>query len=401
MVRFEDIKFDCRLFNGYKPCVHGNECAGCPYYEPQGQAPAALYAGVKPVAYPGKVSSILIIKTGAMGDVLRTTALLHGIRRRFPDAQVTWITAPESTPLLSSNRFIHELLPFCPETCSKIENRHFDVLFNFEKEKEPLLLAGKVQATARVGFAPTVWNTPAVFNAESAHALTLGVCDELKFRLNKKSYPQIIAEMAGFDFQRDRYVLELSADSLRRQAQVESGLESLGLKDRPRVGLNTGCGSVFRTKQWTLDGWCELIEFLQQRTQSAILLMGGKAEAELNQAIKSRCPGVFDTGMDNSLHEFFGVVDCCNVMVTSDTLGMHIGIALNKYVVAIFGSTSHHEIDLFDQGEKVVTDFACSPCYKKTCELDPMCMTALRGHVVGEVVLRGLAKMQDSVAAQV
>ena len=153
MVRFEDIKFNCRLYNGYKPCIHGNECAGCPYYDPL-ELPTNFtpVPSPQPVVYPADANSILIIKTGAMGDVLRTTTLLHGIKRRFPKARVTWVTAPECVPLLKANPFIHELLPFSQETCAQLEHQSFDVLLNFEKEKEPLLLAGRIHAHARAGF---------------------------------------------------------------------------------------------------------------------------------------------------------------------------------------------------------------------------------------------------------
>ncbi|MCX7766040.1 MAG: hypothetical protein N2246_04970, partial [Candidatus Sumerlaeia bacterium] len=51
------IKFDCKYYLGYKPCGKSLMCEGCQYYAPMGKR-------------------ILIIKLGAMGDVLRTTPLL-------------------------------------------------------------------------------------------------------------------------------------------------------------------------------------------------------------------------------------------------------------------------------------------------------------------------------------
>ena len=108
---------------------------------------------------------------------------------------------------------------------------------------------------------------------------------------------------------------------------------------------------------------------------------------------------MIDTGTDNSLSAFFGVVDACDVVVSSDSLAMHIAIALGKCVVAIFGSTTPHEVDLYDRGEKVVTDFECSPCYLKTCDKSPTCMQALRGETVGEAVLRQLAAVRACPAA--
>jgi ADP-heptose:LPS heptosyltransferase len=401
MLRFEDIRFDCELYNGYKPCRYGNECAGCPYYTPR--EPRVANPG-EPVAVPPPVvtrttdepTQILIIKTGAMGDVLRTTTLLPAIKRAHPQSHITWVTDAVSVPLLQWNQFIDHLLAFDADSCAELEARDFDLLMNFEKEKEPLALAGRVRAAGKAGFAPTHWTTATVFNAESRYALLLGLSDELKFRVNQKAYPQIIAEMAGLPYQRDAYVLGLGVESLRRRTEIEA---ILGQTMRPRIGLNTGCGSVFRTKQWTLEGWVELAGFIQAHAQADVLLLGGSAEEELNRQIHERCPWTVHTGCGNSLEEFFGVVQACDMVVTSDSLAMHIAIALQKYVIALFGSTSHQEVDLYDRGEKIVTDFACSPCYLKTCDKTPTCMQAMSGSMVGAAVLRGLSALRSGRTA--
>jgi heptosyltransferase-2 len=391
VLRFEDIRFDCTLYNGYKPCRHGNECAGCIHYEPiDGGGPDAgkPVTAAREATAPGDgVTRILIIKTGAMGDVLRTTTLLAPLKRAFPRSRVTWITDRSAVPLLKANPGIDELLEMSDDSSRRVEEREFDLLLNFEKEKQPLALSGRVPARRRLGFAPTRWNTPTVFNPGSRYALLLGLSDELKFRMNRKTYPEIIAEMACVEYRRDHYELGLTPESLARQAEIEKLLDgSTGI----RVGLNTGCGSVFRTKQWTSDGWAGLVEFLRERSQVSNLLLGGEAERGLNRDIMARSHGVTDTGCDNSLEQFLGVVNACDVVVSSDSLAMHIAVALGKSVVALFGSTSHTEVDLYDRGEKVVTEFACSPCYLKTCDKAPTCMEALASARVGEAVLRAV-----------
>lgn len=401
MLQFEDIRFDCALYNGYKPCRYGNECGGCPHYEPL--APGDASSG-EPVVVPALTTKrrpdnptvIVIIKTGAMDDVLRTTTLLYPLKREYPSARIVWITAAPSLPLLRNNPLIDELLELNPATAGLIISREFDVLLNFEKEQEPLALAGQVRARRRFGFAPTRWNTATVFNTESRYGLLLGLSDELKFHLNRKTYPEIISEMAVLPFRRDDYMLELAPESLARKMDLE---RELGPGRRPRIGLNTGCGPVFRTKQWPVERWLELIAYLQHNTPEAqLLLLGGKAEEEMNRQIASSAQGLIDTGSGNTLEQFFGVVDACDVVVASDTLAMHIAIALKKRVVALFGSTSATEVDLFDRGEKIITDFECSPCYLKTCDKSPMCMQEMSGVWVGKAVLELLHREALSVS---
>ena len=408
-MRFEDIRFDCALYNGYKPCKYGNECFDCPHYSPLMPPDAQSGFPRRPGTLPlrGEGFNVLIIKTGAMGDVLRTTSLLAPLKRAHPDARITWVTEEAALPLLRNNPFIDELLPFTAEQVKSLQSNRWNLVMNYEKDRAQLHLAGDLESDAKVGFAPTLWGTSMVFNPEAEYGLLLGLSDELKFRLNTKSYPQIITEMAALPWVRDHYVLHPGVAAERRRAEIDTlcanaaALDSLedsspgSTAPRPsRIGLNTGCGSVFRTKQWPIDGWMELIAYLRETAPDAqLLLLGGPAEREMNDRLAARYPWLLATGSDNTLEEFFGVVQACDLVVSSDSLAMHIAVALEKWVVAIFGSTSAVEVDLFDRGEKIVTDFACSPCYLKVCDKVPTCMEALRGSVVGEAVVRGLTTL--------
>ena len=56
------------------------------------------------------------------------------------------------------------------------------------------------------------------------------------------------------------------------------------------------------------------------------------------------------------------------VVISIDTLTLHIAIAFKKSVVAFFGSTCPQEIDLYNRGYKIVPDIDCVPCYKNKCD---------------------------------
>lgn len=59
-----------------------------------------------------------------------------------------------------------------------------------------------------------------------------------------------------------------------------------------------------------------------------------------------------------------GLIHQCHLIVTGDTLALHLAIALKKLVVTFFGSTCHQEIDLYGRGQKLIADVHCVPCYK-------------------------------------
>jgi ADP-heptose:LPS heptosyltransferase len=122
--------------------------------------------------------------------------------------------------------------------------------------------------------------------------------------------------------------------------------------------------------------------------KARVFLLGGPREKDLNRylARKSRA-GVYNTGTDHSLLEFAGLISFLDLVVTSDTLGMHLAIALKKPVVALFGSTCPQEIDLYGRGSKIFIEADCSPCYKQTCP-DPKCMSAIKPELVFSEIRR-------------
>lgn len=370
------IRSDCRFYTGYKPCGKADVCEGCPHYSPQG-------------------TRILVVKLAAMGDVLRTTCILPGLAKQYQPCHVTWLTDPESEVLLSANPYIARLMRFEPTHLLILLSEQFDVLLNFEKEPRALAIANLVRAREKRGFAPSPAGTLTVFNTESQYALQLGLSDELKFRQNRKTYPQIIYEMANLQYQNEEYVLELSERSKQFAAQFA---EKHHLANAQHiVGVNTGCGAVFQTKQWTVDGFVGLIEEMLKDPGMRVLLLGGPRERTFNAEIIRRCSQrLIDTGCDNSLEDFLGIVNTCDLVVSSDSLTMHIAIGLKKQVVAFFGSTCPAEIDLFGRGEKVVSDFPCAPCYKASCLINPSCMDALSADQVLAAVKRVLANRPGS-----
>ena len=363
------VHYDCRYFLGYKPCRYRRECDGCPYYTPFGMR-------------------VIIIKLAAMGDVLRTTPLLRGLRRADPGCHITWLTEPEVLPMLSGTVDIDRLLPYEQETVLLLENEKFDRLYCFDKEPRATGLAMKIQAAAKTGFGLSQYGNVMPLSPESKYTFELGINDDLKFRRNVKTYPELIFECAGLPYPSPQeYVFpDLSADIARGRDY----LGTLGIKCGDLVvGMNTGAGAAFATKKWTEEGYAELASRLAETLGVRVLLLGGPRERERNIRIASaaRRPPI-DAGTGHSVRDFAGIVGNCNLLVTGDTLALHIAIGLRVPVLVILGPTCHQEIELYGRGAKIVSDFDCSPCYLSTCPKEYTCMQATPAHAVFEAARR-------------
>jgi len=104
------------------------------------------------------------------------------------------------------------------------------------------------------------------------------------------------------------------------------------------------------------------------------LLLGGKEDTENNNALKKKLQHkVISTPTDLGLRKGILFVDLCDMVLTGDTLGLHIAIGLKKNVVVWFTNTCAEEIDLYERGQKVLAEIDCRPCWKSFCPKEPKC----------------------------
>ncbi|MFB3895435.1 MAG: glycosyltransferase family 9 protein [bacterium] len=369
-------RLDCRYFVGEKPCKFKALCTGCTHYSPMGKR-------------------ILIIKFAAIGDVLRTTPLLRGLKTKYPSSHITWLTDPAAASLLRTIPEIDRLISYNgAETLTRFLVEQFDILICLDKEVRATGLAMLVQAADKIGFGLTEFGTIFPFDNRSAFAFELGLNDELKFRLNQKTYPEIIFDLVGLPYHREEYLFSLPEDSKKKAIEKAKrwNLKSTDLV----IGLNTGAGTVFATKKWTIPGYIKLIDLIHNKYQKKvkILLLGGPEEVERNKDIlrKSKVP-LIDTGTDNNLIDFCGILNLCDVIVTADSLAMHLAIALKKQVIAFFGPTVAQEIELYGRGETIVVKADCAPCYRKECNQPMSCMERLEAKTVFAVLNKVIKKI--------
>ncbi len=332
-ISHSSLKTDCRWFRGDVPCkphkLHGVHCIApdgspCLHYERQTQ-------------------NILIIKLGALGDVIRTTPLLHRLKTEYPSARIWWVTlSPEIIP-----RIVDVVLPLNAEHFPSLQATHFDIIFNLDKDREACGLMASLSADKKKGYT-LVNGKPSPIDEDAVHKFMTGVFDDLN-KANTKSYPEEIFEICGFRFSGERYILDLD----------ETGISWKLPRKKKIIGLNTGCGGRWTSRLWAEKNWVALSKKLK-KAGYVPLLLGGEQEHEKNKRIAKKSgaayPGHFP------LKQFISLVNQCDLVVTAVTMAMHITIGLDKKIVLFNNIFNKHEFELYGLGEILEPEFDC-PCY--------------------------------------
>lgn len=318
---------------------------------------------------------ILIVKLGALGDVLRTTPLLTALKKKYPSSHVTWVVDRACRGVLTQNKRIDELLDYSPEVVASLHGQDFDLAINLDKDEEALDCITAASAKSKMGFGRNLDGKLTPLDSNSDYAYQLGIDDDLKFKRNKKTYQQISFEQVGLKFQSEEYDFKIDRED---RAFAEAHLKTLGIATNSQknliIGLNTGSGHRFAGKRLPAKTFAKLAALFKEKYDADVLLLGGKDELARNEEISALTSGMALPTGSHSIQRFAGIVSCCDLIVTGDTTAMHIAIATKTPAVTYFASTCPAEIELYGRGRKVISTITCAPCYKKICPIDEQCM---------------------------
>ena len=315
----EQLKTDCRYFRGDIPCrphkEHGVHCVD--------------EAGKDCVHYDPTNKTILIIKLGAIGDVLRTTPLLRKLKEVEPKASIWWLTlTPDVLP-----RSVDVILPFTPQSIATLGAVHFDVIYNLDKDKEACALCSTLSARAKKGFILRDGKC-APADALAGHKFLTGVFDDIS-RTNTKTYQEEIFEICGFSFRGEKYMLDGGWHDFAWKLP----------KNKRIVGLNTGCGGRWTSRLWPDRYWVALAKKLK-RAGYVPLLLGGEQEHRKNLRLAKQSGAAYLGHFP--LEQFFSLVDRCELVVTAVTMAMHIAIGLQKKIVLFNNIFNKNEFECTD-----------------------------------------------------
>ena len=296
---------------------------------------------------------ILIINTGysefldynldsrkvSFGDVLRTTVLLHA----YKDNYLTWVTDRDAFPLLENNPYIDRILPLDWIVGEQLKSEEFDIVINLEKISGICAVSDKIRARkSRYGFTFNTQTGEAEAYDKAFEVLAVSSDPEAKKR-NCRTTQELLFEMVGKKWEGEEYILGYKPKS----------------KEIYDIGLNTKIGSKWPTKSWSIEKW----DALEKRL--------------IEEDFKVSRQDKQDSKILNNLRDYIDWINSCRTIISTDSLGLHLGLTLKKKVLGLFGPTPDKEVGFYGRGKAILPEpipNECIPCFKGVCERGRNCM---------------------------
>src|SRR5438876_5717288 len=267
--------------------------------------------------------SVLIIKLGATGDVVRTTPLL----RRLGGA-VSWITAEKNLALLEG--IDPEVRCVSWENRNRVADTAYDLVINLEDDRESSSFLKQLKFKQLFG-AHLNGDDQLTYTSDSRAWFDLSLisvygrqkADRLKL-LNRRTYQELMFSGLGLEFKGETYYLPPAR---------ATGLQG-------DVAISSTAGPV-----WPMKTWAYYDE------------LKNKLESEgLKVNILQDRPTVLEHLADVEGHR---------CLVSGDSLPMHLALGSGLRCVSIFTCTSPWEIHGYGLQAKIVSPFLEKFFYKR------------------------------------
>ena len=316
----------------------------------------------------------LIVAPAWIGDMVMAHTLVQVLAREHRGCEIHVVAAPATAPLASrmpGAAAVYELAVGHGELglgrrrrlASALRDHGFQAAYVLPNSFKSALLPWWAGIPKRVG-----WHGEARYR----------VLNDRR-RLDTSRYPRMIDRFMSLGLPRGA---PLPQPSPRPELRVDeknraSALDRLGLdRERPISVLCPGA-EYGGAKRWPVSRFAAVAR-ARMDSGHAVWLMGSAGDATAARQIAEAAPGVTDLAGRTSLLDAVDLLSLADAVVTNDSGLMHIACALDRKVIAVFGSTSPDFTPPLSPLATVIEDaLDCRPCFQRECPLTHL--NCLRG----------------------
>jgi ADP-heptose:LPS heptosyltransferase len=362
----------------------GRPHGGVSYRPSFPRARHAIAACVNPLDAPPPADRILVIRLGAVGDVVRTLPAVSSLRAAYAGAQLAWLVEPPAASLLRGQPWIDETIVFPRDRLEAalrarapgallrelagflrtLRRRRFDLVVDFHGILRSALLAFASGARRRVSYARP-------FGREGAWLLATHRAELPPARISR--------------FERNAALVDYLAVSAREAATPlrvdRARLAKLSAELGAPVVIHPGTSDATPYKRYTVEGYAEVARELARRDGLRCVVSAGPACADrvLAEQVVAASQGAARLAPATpTLADLALLFAASRLYIGSDTGPMHVASLVGTPVVQLLGPTDPVENAPWHAtaSRQLRVPVPCSPC-RRGCD-SPICMRGIR-----------------------
>ncbi len=331
------------------------------------------------------VQRILVIKIGAIGDVILSVPSLRVIRNNYPKAFISVLIGDKSRHVLKRCPYIDDIIIYerkgkgisltgLINISGVIRKQAFDISIDLQNNTKSHLAAWLGSVPRRYGYDNRKFGF-LLNNGLRYLRIGAGPCEE-QFRILKKAGIDTIGASRRLEMWPSKEDFTYIDDFLKNEWVGEGQV---------LVGINIGCS--WATKRWPLKCFARLSDMLSER-DIRVVVTGSREETALYKGFSEMTRSkIINAVGRTSITQLAALIKKCRAFVTGDSAPMHIASSMDVYCVSLFGPTDpRRHVEPTEKGVVIYKELSCSPCYKSDCK-NVKCMEKITVEEVFKLVM--------------
>ena len=332
--------------------------------------------------------AILIVRLGALGDIVHALPLAAALRARFGDARIDWVVDERHRELLELVPVVDRRIVLRTKSASfgrrvtelrrTLGRESYDIAIDVQGLLKSAAVARLSGARRILGFTPPhlreraarVLYTETHDPGDTAHVIekNLTLAASLGADVSQIRFPLMVPVSAAIDALRDR-----------RSAAGDTQF----------VVLNPG--AAWPNKRWPPDRFGAVAQWLRRERGLSSVVTWGPGDETLAAAVVDGAAGAAELAPTTSIADLIAIVREAALMVSGDTGPLHLAAAVGTPIVGIYGPTDAARNGPWSVDDVTVSRFAACDCHhRRRCRVARWCLEDISADDVIAAIVRRL-----------
>jgi heptosyltransferase I len=299
---------------------------------------------------------ILIIKLGAIGDVIHSLPVLSTLRVCYPDAMIGWAVEEAAAPVLKGNPDLNELIllerkklkgrsgiAYLRQWLRAIRNRSFDVSLDLHNLFKTGIISQATRAPIRIGFRKLREGNFIFMNRWAK--------PDPRYHHAVQKYLSLLKPL-GIQEAKWRIRFPLTWESSDGDA-VDVFLSKHELwRDGTLVAVNPGAN--WPSKRWMPERYAIVADELIKTFGIRVLILWGPGERVLAENMLHQMSEKAFIAPQTTLKQLMALIKQCKLLISGDTGPAHLAAALGVPTVTLFGPSDPRRNGPYGEPHKIV-----------------------------------------------
>lgn len=341
----------------------------------------------------------LLVRLGALGDIVHAIPVAVALRRAYPDARIDWLVS-------AKHREVLDLVPVLSGVITvndrgegrggmsliaalrAMRRTEYDVAIDMQGLIKSAAIARLSGARQVIGFTRRYAREPL------ASRFYTVVHDPGGAGLYAPSETRHVVEI-NLGLLQPLGIAPASPEFALRVPRSDAVAAAIAQAGGRFALLNVG--AAWPNKRWPADRFAALATRLRERHGLRSIVLWGPGERELGAAVVDHAAGAAFLAPETTIADIASLAQAASVMVSGDTGPTHIASAVGTALVGIYGPTRPERNGPLGAGDEAVSRAAVCQCHHlRRCRLDRMCLLDIEVSEVLAAVERRLAGVEHA-----